>query len=86
MHAIYKYATIFSFSISLLLSGLEAWAAGNIEDFGTLMTASGLSSIQNYECGITFSSISNCILLLLTIPPTSTQKKKRITLKKQWWT
>ncbi|XP_060970167.1 galacturonokinase isoform X2 [Cannabis sativa] len=31
--------------------GLEAWATGSLEDFGKLITASGLSSIQNYECG-----------------------------------
>ncbi|KAK1396444.1 Galacturonokinase [Heracleum sosnowskyi] len=31
--------------------GLEAWASGHLEDFGQLISASGLSSIQNYECG-----------------------------------
>lgn len=31
--------------------GLKAWASGNIEDFGKLISASGLSSIENYECG-----------------------------------
>ncbi|GAA0151211.1 carbohydrate kinase [Lithospermum erythrorhizon] len=31
--------------------GLEAWRAGNIPAFGKLMSESGLSSIQNYECG-----------------------------------
>ncbi|OVA19263.1 GHMP kinase N-terminal domain [Macleaya cordata] len=31
--------------------GLEAWACGKMEDFGKLISASGLSSIQNYECG-----------------------------------
>ncbi|GMI92907.1 galacturonic acid kinase [Hibiscus trionum] len=31
--------------------GLEAWASGEMRDFGELMTASGLSSIKNYECG-----------------------------------
>ncbi|KAH7848299.1 hypothetical protein Vadar_000928 [Vaccinium darrowii] len=31
--------------------GLDAWACGNLEDFGKLISASGLSSIQNYECG-----------------------------------
>ncbi|KAL1547926.1 galacturonokinase [Salvia divinorum] len=34
-----------------VLEGLEAWASGNLEDFGKLITASGLSSIQNYESG-----------------------------------
>ncbi|KAK5829634.1 galacturonokinase isoform X1 [Gossypium arboreum] len=31
--------------------GLEAWASGDLRAFGELMTASGLSSIKNYECG-----------------------------------
>nr|AEY11272.1 GALK [Morus alba var. multicaulis] len=31
--------------------GLEFWASGNLEDLGRLITASGLSSIKNYECG-----------------------------------
>ncbi|KAI3945137.1 hypothetical protein MKW92_016600 [Papaver armeniacum] len=31
--------------------GLEAWSSGKIEEFGKLISASGLSSIQNYECG-----------------------------------
>lgn len=34
-----------------VIKGLEAWALGKLEDFGKLITASGLSSIQNYECG-----------------------------------
>ncbi|XP_009589433.1 galacturonokinase-like [Nicotiana tabacum] len=34
-----------------VLKGLEAWASGNLKEFGELITASGLSSIQNYECG-----------------------------------
>lgn len=34
-----------------VIKGLEAWASGNLEDFGNLITASGLSSIRNYECG-----------------------------------
>ncbi|XP_059634497.1 galacturonokinase [Cornus florida] len=34
-----------------VIEGLEAWASGNLEVFGKLITASGLSSIQNYECG-----------------------------------
>ncbi|XP_011020106.1 PREDICTED: galacturonokinase [Populus euphratica] len=34
-----------------VMKGLEAWASGNLEDFGKLISASGLSSIQNYECG-----------------------------------
>ncbi|KAM2637952.1 hypothetical protein EV1_022381 [Malus domestica] len=31
--------------------GLEAWASGRFKDFGMLISESGLSSIQNYECG-----------------------------------
>ncbi|KAI8571346.1 hypothetical protein RHMOL_Rhmol01G0112800 [Rhododendron molle] len=31
--------------------GLDAWASGKLEDFGKLISASGLSSIKNYECG-----------------------------------
>ncbi|KAJ9689233.1 hypothetical protein PVL29_014747 [Vitis rotundifolia] len=34
-----------------VIKGLEAWASGNLEDFGKLITSSGLSSIKNYECG-----------------------------------
>lgn len=34
-----------------VIKGLEAWGCGNFEEFGKLMSASGLSSIQNYECG-----------------------------------
>ncbi|EPS61001.1 hypothetical protein M569_13799, partial [Genlisea aurea] len=34
-----------------VLKGLEAWAAGNLSDFGRLITASGSSSIRNYQSG-----------------------------------
>ncbi|CAO2817991.1 unnamed protein product [Amaranthus hypochondriacus] len=34
-----------------VLEGVEAWASGRMEDFGKLITSSGRSSIQNYECG-----------------------------------
>ncbi|KAG5058709.1 hypothetical protein JHK86_013705 [Glycine max] len=34
-----------------VLKGVEAWAMGRLNDFGMLITASGRSSIQNYECG-----------------------------------
>ncbi|KAJ4959263.1 hypothetical protein NE237_026374 [Protea cynaroides] len=34
-----------------VVKGLEAWASGNMEEFGKLISASGLSSIKNYECG-----------------------------------
>jgi galactokinase/galacturonokinase len=36
-----------------VLNGIEAWRNGDIERFGSLMTASGSSSIHNYECGTT---------------------------------
>jgi galactokinase len=32
-------------------AGVEAWRQGDLVRFGGLMTASGASSIQNYECG-----------------------------------
>lgn len=31
--------------------GLKAWASSDYEVFGRLMSASGQSSIENYECG-----------------------------------
>ncbi|RXH78536.1 hypothetical protein DVH24_002054 [Malus domestica] len=31
--------------------GLKAWASGRFKDFGMLISESGLSSIENYECG-----------------------------------
>lgn len=34
-----------------VLKGVEAWRKGDIERFGSTMTASGSSSIHNYECG-----------------------------------
>jgi galacturonokinase len=34
-----------------VIKGREAWASGNLEEFGKLISASGLSSIENYECG-----------------------------------
>ncbi|MFQ6638251.1 hypothetical protein Gotur_016964 [Gossypium turneri] len=42
--------------------GLEAWASGDLRAFGELMTASGLSSIKNYECGTTYTF---CFLVAL---------------------
>ena len=38
--------------ITVTIVGLEAWASGKLEDFGKLISASGLSSIENYECGM----------------------------------
>ncbi|KAF7813930.1 galacturonokinase isoform X1 [Senna tora] len=34
-----------------VMEGRDAWASGKLEYFGKLITASGLSSIKNYECG-----------------------------------
>ncbi|XP_048133461.1 galacturonokinase isoform X1 [Rhodamnia argentea] len=34
-----------------VLKGIETWASGDMEKFGELISASGLSSIRNYECG-----------------------------------
>ncbi len=34
-----------------VLKGVEAWRQGDLDRFGALMTASGASSIHNYECG-----------------------------------
>ncbi|KAK1549547.1 hypothetical protein Q3G72_003748 [Acer saccharum] len=36
---------------SKLDARLEAWKSGDLEKFGKLISNSGLSSIQNYECG-----------------------------------
>ena len=36
----------------MVISGVEAWASGKLEDFGKLVAASGRSSIVNYECGM----------------------------------
>ena len=38
----------------MVIPGLEAWASEELRDFGQLMSASGLSSIKNYECGTTY--------------------------------
>ncbi|GAB4853540.1 hypothetical protein Ancab_017731 [Ancistrocladus abbreviatus] len=34
-----------------VMQGIKAWASGRLEEFGKLISASGQSSIQNYECG-----------------------------------
>ena len=31
--------------------GIQAWRAGDLDGFGQLISASGQSSINNYECG-----------------------------------
>lgn len=59
------------------ISGREAWASGNLEEFGKLISASGLSSIENYECGTLFflpSSLQNA-----TYPKVNTDHKSAFT-------
>lgn len=34
-----------------VIEGVKAWSSGNLVEFGKLISASGLSSIHNYECG-----------------------------------
>ncbi len=34
-----------------VLNGIEAWKQGNINKFGELISQSGMSSINYYECG-----------------------------------
>ncbi|KAK8914056.1 Galacturonokinase [Platanthera zijinensis] len=34
-----------------VIEGVKAWSSGNLVEFGKLISASGLSSINNYECG-----------------------------------
>ncbi|XP_042498408.1 galacturonokinase [Macadamia integrifolia] len=46
-----RRAEHYFFENTRVAKGLEAWACGNMEEFGKLMSASGLSSIENYECG-----------------------------------
>lgn len=46
------------------VSGLKAWASGDLEGFGKLMSASALSSIHYYECG---NSPHLWIILILTL-------------------
>ncbi|KAF8651503.1 hypothetical protein HU200_063398 [Digitaria exilis] len=38
--------------IAKLCSGRDAWARGNLQELGQLISASGRSSILNYECGM----------------------------------
>ena len=45
---------------TISISGLEAWASGNLQEFGKLITGSGLSSIKNYECGM-YSLLFHCL-------------------------
>ena len=45
---------------TITISGLEAWASGNLQEFGKLITGSGLSSIKNYECGM-YALLFHCL-------------------------
>lgn len=51
----------------ITVSGLEAWASGNMEEFGKLISASGLSSIQNYECGKTSWNLILVVVLIFAV-------------------
>jgi galacturonokinase len=46
-----KRAAHFFAERARVAKGVAAWAAGNVAEFGRLMTESGQSSIDNYECG-----------------------------------
>src|SRR5262249_11292968 len=45
-----RAAHVFS-EIERVARGVDAWRAGDLDGFGTLMSASGQSSIVNYESG-----------------------------------
>lgn len=49
--ALRRRATHFFEEQQRVLDGLDAWRGGDLARFGELMTASGASSITNYECG-----------------------------------
>jgi galacturonokinase len=46
-----RRATHFFTEMERVQAGVEAWRAGDLRRFGELVTASGASSIHNYECG-----------------------------------
>jgi len=46
-----KRATHFFGECARVQQGVQAWRAGDVELFGRLMNESGLSSIENYQCG-----------------------------------
>jgi galacturonokinase len=46
-----RRAEHFFSEVDRVARGIEAWRRGDIEEFGRLVTASGQSSIVNYECG-----------------------------------
>jgi galacturonokinase len=49
--AIARRAAHFFSETQRVRRGIDAWRLGNLAEFGCLMTASGDSSIRNYECG-----------------------------------
>ncbi|KAK4775385.1 hypothetical protein SAY86_010320 [Trapa natans] len=60
-HVLYKRAEHYFSENVRVKQGVEAWVSGNMEKFGELVSSSGLSSIQNYECGEVSMSIF-CLL------------------------
>jgi len=46
-----KRSSHFFGELQRVQQGMEAWRQGDLHTFGNLMTASGASSIENYECG-----------------------------------
>jgi galacturonokinase len=46
-----RRAAHFFSEVERVRRGVEAWRSGDLAGFGALMTASGASSIHNYECG-----------------------------------
>lgn len=48
---LYKRATHFFTEMKRVQEGVEAWRRGDLETLGRLISASGASSIDNYECG-----------------------------------
>jgi galactokinase len=46
-----RRATHFFSEMARVDAGEAAWRAGQLDQFGALMTASGQSSVENYECG-----------------------------------
>ena len=46
-----RRATHFFSEMERVRDGVEAWRRGDLSAFGRLITASGESSIRNYECG-----------------------------------
>lgn len=50
-HAPARRAAHFFSEVERVGNGIAAWRSGDLPAFGALMTASGASSIHNYECG-----------------------------------